>query len=196
MNLPLPNHHPSKHRTRHISITVHPHLIHTHYHPQHILLMVSMELHPIHHLIPYHQTTTVMVLLDHHENITMINSNIKIFFMIDFFFIWLLLVDNSNYHLRVILHHQMVYGVQHFVLLLVSTKFFLSFLIGKIHRNSIFSIFVTCLVTSNYNRFMAIALTFLFSHSLPHILQLKVKMCINTHTHTSIIESRPYTRIV
>jgi hypothetical protein len=183
VNLQLPNHLFSNHHFQHISIAVHHRPINILYHPQHFPLILSMDHHHIHHLIVYHQTTTVMVLLDHRENITMNNNNInKIFFMIVFFFIWLLLIDNNIYHLMVILHHKVVYGVQLFALLLVSTKFFF-FTTCKIHCNSILSILVTRLVTSNYNRFILIALTFLFSHSLPYILQLKVKMCINIHTY-------------
>ncbi len=164
VNLPLLNHLFSNHHFQHISIAVHPHPINIPYHLQPFLLILSMDHQYIHHLTLYHPTTTttttVMVSLDHPENISM-NNNIKIFFMIVFYFIWLLLVDNNIYHSMVILHHQMVYGVQHFVLLLVSTKFFF-FTTCKIHCNLILSILVTRLVTSNYNRFILIALTFLF----------------------------------
>jgi hypothetical protein len=185
VNVPLSNHLFSNHHSRPISITVHPHLIHTHYYLPHFLLILSMDHQAIHHLIIYPQPTTVMVSLVHHETITM-NNNIKIFFMIDFYFIWLLLVDNSIYHSMVILNHPMVYGVQHFVLLLVSTKFFfLSFFFTtcKIHCNLILSILVTRLVRSNYNRFILIALTFLLSHSLPHIPSIKSQN-VHKHTHT------------
>ena len=64
-----------------------------------------------------------MVSMVHHENLAMNNNNIKIFFMIVFFFIWLLPIDNNIYHLMAILYHQMVYGVQDYDLLLVSTTF-------------------------------------------------------------------------
>jgi hypothetical protein len=173
VNLQLPNPLISNHHSPHISIVVHHHLINLHCHLLHFLLILFMVHHHIHHLIAYHPITTVMVSMVHPENLAM-NNNIKIFFMIVFFFIWLLLIDNNIYHLMVILYHQMVYGVQDYDLSLVSTQFYF-FTTCKIHCNPILSILVTRLVTSNYNRITLIALTFLFSHSLPYILQLKVK---------------------
>ena len=188
VNLQLLNHLYSNPLFQHISILILPTLINILYHHQDFLLIRSMDQMHIHHLIVYHQTitttTTVMVSVVHQENITMNNNNIKIFFMIDFSFKWLLQIDNNISHSMFILHHPMVYGGQIFVRLLVRTEFFFIFFTTCKRRcNSILSILVSRLVTSNYNRFILIDLTFLFSHSQPYILQLKVKMCINTHTY-------------
>ena len=128
VNLRLLNHPPSNHHfLPNSEAAVHRHLILITCHPHfpRILSMVHQVFHPS---IVYHPiTTTITTVMHspiHHEIITTTNSNniIKIFFMIDFFFKWLLLVDNNNSHSMVTLHHPMAYGVQHFVLFLVSTK--------------------------------------------------------------------------